>query len=477
MKLTLKTTCVSFLTLVLWVSAKSSAADHIIDNVADLVVAAENGRPGTKIVIAAGNYKLTKPLELRSGATLIGAGVDKTVITHTAAWKPSTASLPKGEMRPEEADPGAYLIRLQDKAQDITIANLTLLGPQTHGAIFGIRNEHVHLHHLQIENVLYSGIRCYFMRDARIHDCDFIGAGGKWKRGGNPGVDGGISGGAIFATWMGDSEISHNRFSYGSPDRRPGKAGGHYGIKGRGGKNIHIHHNTIGVNFSIEFPFEGNQGMEIDHNILCGVVSIPKHGGGAVLQNGQRSFHIHHNYFTTSYAIEFPRNNVEIDHNLFDFDVEQDGGNLISGFGGIASPGPASFHNNLVSNPGRGVIWNQRAFTELVVRNNHIVTRTTATPRTEGLFGIGGTDFAKTTIVDNIIECRGLSRPLLRNDASYGATIRNNRLTNVADTDRYENPQTDAKPGLEEPLAFRCGAQEELIVDGWETSDSSEFVP
>jgi nitrous oxidase accessory protein len=104
-----------------------------------------------------------------------------------------------------------------------------------------------------------------------------------------------------------------------------------------------------------------------------------------VLDEGKRSFHIHHNYFTTSYAIEFPRNNAEIDHNLFDFDVEKDGGNLISGFGGKAAPGPAWFHNNLVSNPGRGVIWNERAFTELVVRNNHIITRTTATPRKDGL--------------------------------------------------------------------------------------------
>jgi nitrous oxidase accessory protein len=88
---------------------------------------------------------------------------------------------------------------------------------------------------------------------------------------------------------MSNTEIAHNRFSYGSPDRRPGKAGGHYGIKGRGGKNIHIHHNTIEVNFSIEFPFEGNQGMEIDHNILHGVVSIPKHGGGAVLKQKYKS--------------------------------------------------------------------------------------------------------------------------------------------------------------------------------------------
>ena len=190
------------------------------------------------------------------------------------------------------------------------------------------------------------------------------------------------------------------------------------------------------------------------------------------LKEGQRSFHIHHNYFTTSYAIEFPRNNVEIDHNLFDFDVKQDGGNLISGFGGVAALGPAWFHNNLVNNPGRGVIWNERAFTKLEIRNNHIVTRTTATPRTSGLFGIGGTDFTQTKIFDNIIECRGQARPLLRSEPSYGAQVSNNRLTNVSDTDHYKNAMTDAKPGLEQPLKFQCGVHDELSVDGWQTRPS-----
>ncbi|MEL7338515.1 MAG: right-handed parallel beta-helix repeat-containing protein, partial [Planctomycetota bacterium] len=350
------------------------------------------------------------------------------MITHAAAWKPSTTALPKGEVRPEQADDSAYLIRLKDKATDITIENLSLIGPQMHGAIFGTRNQRVHLHHLRIENVLYCGIRTYFMRESQIHDCDFIGAGGKWKKGGVPGTDGGISGGAIFVTWPSDSEISHNRVSSGPVNRRPGKSGNHFGIKGRGGRRVHIHHNTIGVNFSIEFPFEGNEDMEIDHNILHGVVSIPKHGGGKVMPDDRRSFHMHHNYFTTSYAIEFPRNNVEIDHNLFDFDVANDGGNLVSGFGGVASPGPAWFHNNLVNNPGRGVIWNERAFSRIEVRNNHIITRTTATPRKEGLFSIGGSDFSQTKITDNIIECRGQSRPLLRRDAMAAAEIRNSRL-------------------------------------------------
>lgn len=436
-----------------------------VSNTEELVAAVNRGEEGATIKIAAGRYELSAPLEPKAGMTLEGAGIGRTILTHASAWKPSTRTLPDPEVRTQGLDSQAYLIRLQDKASDIRIANMTLLGPQLHGAIFGVGNGKVRLHHLRIEDTLFCGIRCFAMKESRIHDCEFVGAGGRWKRGGIPGEDGGISGGAIFATWMSDSEIDNNRIQYG----RPGKAARHFGIKGRGGRRIHIHHNTIEVNFAIEFPFEGNEDMEIDHNILKGVVSIPKYAGGPVPESGQ-TFHIHHNYFTTSYAIEFVRNGVEIDHNLFDFDVASDGGNLISAFGKAAAPGPALFHNNLVSNPGRGVIWINEPYNHLTVRNNHIITRTTATPRKEGLFGLNGdSDFSTVQIIDNIIECRGQSRPLLRSDSSYGATIRNNRLTNVADTKHYKNPQTDARAGLEEPLRFQCGVQGELTVDGWET--------
>ncbi len=75
---------------------------------------------------------------------------------------------------------------------------------------------------------------------------------------------------------------------------------------------------------------------------------------------------------------------MENDHNLFDFDLKEDHGNLISGFGRVGAKGPAVFHNNLVSNPGRGVIWINEVFNNLEVRNNHIITRTTQTPRRDG---------------------------------------------------------------------------------------------
>lgn len=436
-----------------------------VTTVDGLVAAVQDAGEGDTVEIAPGIYRLESPLAVGAGLTIRGAGRGKTVLTHVPGWKPSTEKLPDSEVNLKRLDADAYLVRLRDKAGSITISDLTLKAPQLHGALFGFGNTGVHLHELGIEDTLYCGIRTFAMKESRIIDCEFVDAGGKWKKGGTPGVDGGISGGAIFATWMADTEIAHNRFTR----TKEGREYGHYGIKGRGGRHIHIHHNTIGVNFSIEFPFDGADRFEIDHNILHGVISIPKFAGGKVPESGS-TFRIHHNYFTTSYAIEFVRNGVEISHNLFDFDLEKDGGNLISAFGREPEAGPAIFHNNLVNNPGRGVIWIREPYDNLTVRNNHVITRTTATPRKEGLFGLNGkSDFSTIRILDNLIECRGIGRPLLRSNASYEAQIRNNQLINVTDAARLRNPLTDDRAGLEEPLRFKCGVHGELTVDGWET--------
>ena len=90
-----------------------------------------------------------------------------------------------------------------------------------------------------------------------------------------------------------------------------------------------------------------------------------------------------------------------------------------------------------------------------------------------GLFGFNpDCDFATISIINNVIRCEGLTRPLLRNDESYGATVRNNRLQNVSDADRYENRMNQATVGLENPLAFQCGVRGETTVDGWHASPS-----
>jgi hypothetical protein len=455
--------------LLLFLRLSGPVEGQAVDNTAALVAAVRNGAEGSTIEIAAGTYELEAPLEPKQGMTLKGAGMDKTILTNAAGWKPSTQTLPDPEMKTAGMDTNAYLVRLKDKAADITISDLTLRGPQLHGAVFGWDNSNAHLHHLRIKETLWTGIRTFLLRGTKIHDCEFIDAGGRWERG-QPGVKGGITGGAIFPIWMADCEISHNRFVR----TRKGPAEEFYGIKGRQGKRCHIHHNTIEVNFSIEFPFENDEDVEIDHNVLHGTISIPKHAGGPVPKSG-RTFLIHHNWMRDSYSIEFVRNGVEISHNLFDFDPQKDGGNLISGFGQAAAPGPASFHDNLVNNPGRGVLWINEVFNNLEIRNNHIIARTTATPRKEGLFGFNpGCDFKTVTIRDNIIECQGQTRPLLRCKESYGSTISNNVLTNIADTDRYSNPKTDQRAGPEKALSFECGVHGEFTVDGWKGKSASK---
>ncbi|MCO8121848.1 right-handed parallel beta-helix repeat-containing protein [Stieleria sp. TO1_6] len=439
------------------------AADPI-DNTADLIAAINNGEPGSTLRIAAGTYALDAPLEPKSGMTIQGAGIGQTILTHTAAWAPSTETLPDPEMKTDGMDTHAYLIRIADKANAVSVSDLTLRGPQLHGAIYGWGNQDLHLHHLRIEDTLWSGIRTFSMQGAKIHDCVFVDAGGRWQQG-QPGIKGGITGGAIFAIWMKDSEIAHNRFVR----TQQGKADEFYGIKVRQGKRCRVHHNTIGVNFSMEFPFENDEDVEIDHNICAGTLSIPKYAGGPVPESG-RTFHIHHNWMRDSYAIEFVRNGVEIDHNLFDFNTQQDHGNLISGFGKAPAAGPASFHHNLISNPGRGVIWINEPYNQLTIRNNHVLSRTTVTPRTEGLFGFHPEcDFSSFTIADNVIECQGQSRPLFRNENSYQATVQNNHLINVADSDRFDNASSRRGIGIETALKFECGVHGEFTVDGWQT--------
>lgn len=449
--------------LVLLILAGAMAATaQSVSSVESLVKAVAEAKRGAVIELAGGTFKLTQPLDLKSGITLQGAGVGKTIVTHAESWEANPDTLPDSETDHGKFDRTGYLIRCTNDEKDIRVARMTLTGPRMHGAIFGMANEGLHFHDLLIQDFMYCGIRTYAMQKTKIHDCTFVDAGQRWDKG-KPGVNGGITGGAIFAIWFKDTEIWNNRFLV--TKKAPNEH--FYGVKGREARRVHIHHNTIEAGFSIELPFEGDQDVEIDHNILHSAISIPKHAGGPVPPSG-RTFHIHHNYFLDSYSIEFVRNGVEISHNLFDFSLTKDGGNLVSAFGNVAAQGPASFHNNLVSNPGRGVMWMNEPYANLEVRNNHIIARTTTTPRKDGLFGFNDqSEFKTLKFTGNIIECVGTGRPLFRNDISGTARVENNQLINVTDTTRYANPQTGKRVGLEAPLKFQCGVNGEWTVDGW----------
>jgi hypothetical protein len=450
------------LAILLGLAAVPAAAAEPVRTSDALAAAVRDAAEGATIELAAGTFELDAPLELKARTTLKGAGMDRTTITHTPARRPPTTALPDPEMRLEGLDTDAYLIRIKRDTAGVTVSDLTLDGPNLHGAIFSWFHTGLHLHHLRIKRTLWCGVRTFGMSKAKIHDCEFVDAGGRWDKG-KPGVKGGVTGGAVFACWTADSEIYDNRFVR----TRPEPEREFYGVKVRQAQRCRVHHNTIEANFSMEFPFENDEDVEIDHNVCHGTISIPKYAGGPVPRSG-RTFHVHHNWFKDTYSIEFVRNGVEIDHNLFDFDPKHDHGNLIAGFGRADAKGPATFHNNLVSNPGRGVIWVNEVFNHLEVRNNHIVCRTTATPRTDGLFGFNPKcDFGTIVIRDNTIECEGTPRPLLRAAESYRARVENNALANVSDAGRLANPKADRPVGPEKPLGFACGVRGEFTVDGW----------
>ncbi len=335
----------------------------------------------TTINVAAGTYELTTALKPQAGQSIIGAGQGQTIITGDSSWDPGIANFKDPGVKLTDKDGNivfnrdAYLFSFDDHTDDVTISNLTLTGPQLHGALYAWNADNLTISDVTFDDFLWSGVRTFQADNAAIHDNTFVDAGGT--------IAGVGTGGAVYMSFTRDS-VFHDNHIYKTESR----TNNFMGFKGRKAENTRIHHNTIEVNFSIELPFENDKFVEIDHNYLGGTVSLPKGGGGGDPIDGD-SFHIHHNYFNTSYAIEYARNGVQINNNLFDFEGTDQGGNLITSFGYVGQ-GATDFHNNLIKNPGRGII-QLAAYDDFVFRNNHIIADASEGEfggRSLGLFGI-----------------------------------------------------------------------------------------
>ncbi|HEY9888085.1 MAG TPA: carbohydrate-binding protein [Candidatus Obscuribacterales bacterium] len=430
------------------------AIQTVLDWVADQQVMGT--LQGATIYIPEGVFDLARTLKVRAAdITFEGAGADLTTVQNADTFQVGLEGLPDSGVGLNSINREAYLFDLDKTAADAIFTNMTLTGPEVHGAIFGHQAHGLEIHDMTFNNFVWSAVRLFSTRNLSIHDNEFIDAGGQAKG------TSGVTGGSIYGTYLNGVEIYNNDIS--RSGERPGNV---FGIKGRQFQNARIHHNTINTSFAIELPFENDRFVEIDHNFLGGTVSIPKFGGGVVPADGF-TFHIHHNYFTNSYALEWARNGAEIDHNVFVFDTAADKGNLISNFGSEAASGWTKFHNNLVLNPGRGLMWSRGVYNNFSFYNNHVIANETITPRTEGLFGFNSaTDFSTIEIRDNVIEMIDTARPLMRNGASYAATIANNTLVNVSDADAFANGDTGAVRGLLAPLEFQVGVAGEYTVEG-----------
>jgi nitrous oxidase accessory protein len=417
---------------------------------AQFIKAVVNGAPGDTIKLNAGQFIIPASLSPKAGTKIIGAGVGKTIITAHSNWKANDSLLP------EKETPDAYLFKLI-KAPNITISHLTLTAPNLHGAIYADNADGLELHNLLLRDFKWSSIRTFLMDRFKVHDSTFINAGGKFK----------WNGGALYMHYTRDSEFWNNTIKNTStnPDRQ------FYGFKGRQAINTRIHHNTVLVNFSIELPHEKDENVEIDHNRLDGVISIPKQDGGTYFTD-KLSYYIHHNWLLKSYSIEGPRNSIEIAYNYFDFKTSDDTGHMITSFATTPVSGLALIHDNQIKNPGRGIISTSGVYNTIHFYNNHV--RANTTTRKDGFFGFhAASDFSTYVIKDNIIEnIASTPRPLMRNTASYKALIENNMLKNISDVNSFKNASTGAPRGLTSPLNFRAGAYEQFAVTGWNVKRS-----
>lgn len=445
----------TLLCLLLAASPSHAGKTKRVKNVSELMKAVNQGSNGDTIEIAAGTYWLKEPLRPKDKMTIRGAGRSKTYLKASSSWKPGTGGLPDQTEEPGSVKKNAYMFSLSWETTDVTITQVNLDGRgRLHGAIHGDNPDRLEVTNALIDDFVWSGIRTFRLDHGNFHDINFIDAGGK---------HGNTTGGALFMTWTTFTEVSDCKFSASSSYPRKE----FYGIKGHQTEHGLYHHNTfLNPGFSVEFPHANDHNNELSYNYLKRTVSLPKDGGGSVARSGV-NWRIHHNVFKQSYSLEWSRNAVEVDHNLFDFSTNEDGGHVITSWS-PKSKGPTRFHDNLIKNPGRGLIVTTSAYNNFSFYNNHVIANKTKTPRGDGLFGFHqDTDFSTISIKNNIIECIGKNRKLMRHSKAYKATIENNTLKGISDTGQYKNRKTSNRRGPRSALKFKCGRHDEYSVDRW----------
>jgi nitrous oxidase accessory protein len=437
------------------------AATVNVNTVSELVSTVNNGSAGDTINVAAGTYSLTASLKPKANMTIKGAGIAKTILKPASSWKPGNAAVIE-PINWSGVNPSAYLFYLGNNNgnHNVTISDMEIDGlKQLQGAVVGNTINNLTIYNVYFHDFTFCGVRVVGGSKLVIHDSEFI----------NMAINGmDPESGAVVFAWLSNSEFYNNRIYFATRGVYYGSgvnAGNFYGFKGRLLKNSRIHHNTIMVNFSIELPFDDNFDVEIDHNYLDGWISIPKHAGGSVPPSGV-SCRIHHNYDTSSVVAEYPRNAVEIDHNLLD-NPRSEGGSMLSGWTSESAPGPTKMHDNLINNLGR-VLGDVGLYNNLQFYNNHV--KAPANAGAGDLLWIidGNIDKSKFVFRDNIVDCTGKPRALLWKNLGAGFTsIKNNTLINVTDQANYANPNTGLTRGPLEQLNFTCGANDEYRVNQW----------
>ena len=139
--------------ILLFVLVGSGRSAHVSD-VRALIQAVNNGSASDTVVIEPGVYALPGPLQPKEGMTISGAGAGETVLCAADSWDPGVDDLPDRATDHTSADREAYLVDLGSGTNEVTISDMTLMGPQLHGAVYGNDCDHLTLRNLVVRDFL-----------------------------------------------------------------------------------------------------------------------------------------------------------------------------------------------------------------------------------------------------------------------------------------------------------------------------------
>lgn len=324
---------------------------------------------GLRLQIGPGTYVIEATLELPDGLELRGHGHEgdsRTILLAADDWPLGEDSLPR------ENPVNEYLISAH-RTEGIAVTDLVLASTEDHritGAVYMRDLKGLELARLHVHDFRWAGLHVTHSSDVRIHHCLIERASMERH---------GWTNGLIRTTWIKDSRIHHNVIRSGGPEG--------YGYKGGGHENVRIHNNLIDAPyFAIESAHENEYGLEIDHNILHGCISVPK--GGPSDDPNSRGFGftvwIHHNLLSDRYTVEGPRNHLRLSHNWIR--IERPNGRVYTHHGGT-NHGPVWIHHNVVENLDRAFVWMNEGLAEGIEVHNNTVICADADDRAGSVFG------------------------------------------------------------------------------------------
>ncbi|MEM7477646.1 MAG: glycosyl hydrolase family 28-related protein, partial [Planctomycetota bacterium] len=155
----------------------------------------------------AGQFEFSESIKIDSDIDIRGAGANQTTLTNLQDFAFSASDITDQEISVGSVNRAGYLLDFDTNADGASVRDIELLGQDLIGGIFAFRADDLEISHSRFDTFLWSGLRTFNLQDSVFHSNEFVDAGGrKLKANGNFGA----TGGSIFSTFHGNSEVYNN---------------------------------------------------------------------------------------------------------------------------------------------------------------------------------------------------------------------------------------------------------------------------